>query len=124
MDDIIAKAILFSALIFIGYLLKILFDKLNIHIKNLYLFTMILWCAGMGIGYIGYMFYKKDGGSIISYSLLTIAAIPLLVACSFFFYNLFNPPPPKKPIRESRTEIFISSITERTLNKLFGKRKS
>ena len=85
---------------------------------------MILWCAGMGIGYIGYMFYKKDGGSIISYSLLTIAAIPLLVACSFFFYNLFNPPPPKKPIRESRTEIFISSITERTLNKLFGKRKS
>ena len=75
MDDIAAKAIVIGIFIFMGFFVKVLLDKINVNIKNLNLFSLMLWCVGMGIGYIGYIAYEQHGASFLSYSLITIGWI-------------------------------------------------
>jgi hypothetical protein len=73
----------------------------------------------MGIIYLGYNIYKEDVLSPVSNYFFVIGAIPIIIAGSVFFYYIFSSPPQNKPLRTSKTEKFVTSITERILRKVF-----
>ena len=124
MENVAAKAIAIGTFIFIGFLIKALSKKLNINIKHPIRFSLISWFIGMGIIYLGYNIYKEDVLSPVSNYFFVIGAIPLIIGCSVGFYAIFNPPPQNKPLSTSKTEKFVTSITERTLRKIFRHKRS
>lgn len=122
MEDATAKAIVIGILILIGALIKALFKKINIKIKNPNLVSIILWCIGMGLGYWGGLLYEKHRMFLLSYLLLAIGAILLIVSGSVFFHALFNLPLQTKSFsgqnKPTKMEEFISSMTELILHNI------
>jgi hypothetical protein len=125
MANMADKVIVIGTFVFIGFLIKVLSKKLNINIKHPIRFSLFLWCIGMGIIYLGYILYEANGffESFLSNSLYVIGAIIALISASIGFYTIFNPPPQDKPIKPSRTEKFVTSITESTLRKIYGHKR-
>jgi len=125
MENVAAKAIAIGTFVFIGFLIKMLAKKLNINIKHPIRFSLFLWCIGIGIVYLGYILYEANGffESFLSNSLFIIGAIIVIIGASVGFYTIFNPPPQDKPLKPSRTEKFVTSITESTLRKIYGHKR-
>jgi hypothetical protein len=125
MDNVAAKAIAIGTFVFIGFLIKLLYKKLNINIKHPIRFSLFLWCIGIGIVYLGYILYEANGffESFLSNSLYVIGAIIALIGASVGFYTMFNPPPQNKSLEPSKTEKFVTSVTESTLRKIFGHKR-
>jgi quinol-cytochrome oxidoreductase complex cytochrome b subunit len=125
MDNVSDKAIVIGILIFIGFLTKALFRKLNVNITHPFRFSLILWCIGMGIIYLGYNIYKEDVLSPVSNYLFVIGVIPMIIAGSVSYYAIFiERPSQKEPSRTSKTEKFVPFITEQILRKLIGNKRS
>jgi hypothetical protein len=91
-------------LVVIGGLSVALLRKLNIKIKNIYVFTLTLWGIGFGLAYSGYVLYESQSVLYLSYVLLAIGGTFLLASCSIFFFTLLNPPPQTKSFKESKIE--------------------
>lgn len=123
MENIADKAMVWGIILFIGFLITVLFKKFHINIKHPFRFSLILWCIGMGIIYLGYKVYEEDVLSPVSDYLFVIGAIPLLISSSFGFYTIFNLLPRNKPFKTSKTEKFVTSITEWTLRKIYGTKR-
>lgn len=122
MDNVSDKAIVIGILIFIGFLITVLSKKLNINIKHPFRFSLMLWCIGAGIIYLGYKIYEEDVLSPVSNYFFIIGAIFWIPACAVSVYAIFIGFPRNKPLRTSKTEKFVTSITEHILRKLFGNR--
>jgi hypothetical protein len=120
MGNIADKAIVLGIMVFIGFLITVLFRKLHINIKHPIRFSLILWCIGMGIIYLGYKVYEEDVLSPMSNYFFVIGAIPLIIGSSFCFCTIYNSPPRNKPLKTSKTEKFVTSITKWTLRKIYG----
>ena len=113
MENIADRAIFFPVALFIGYLITVLFKKLHINIKHPILFSLILWCIGMGIGL-----------SPVSNYFWVIGFISLIIGSSFGFYSVilyFRSR--NKPLKTSKTEKFATSITKWTLRKIYGEKR-
>jgi len=119
MKDVLAKAIAVSIILFLGYLFKKILDKLNVYIKQPLLFSFLVCCFGMGVVYLGYIVFEKQGAGFLSYSLFIIGAIPWIIGGSVGFYTVFNPPPQEKSLKDSKTETIVASITQRVLAIIF-----
>lgn len=94
-------------LVVIGGLSVALLRKLNIKIKNIYVFTLALWAVGFGVGYSGFVLYKNQSAVYLSYLLLAIGGVFLLASTSIFFFYLFSgqlPPPQTKSFKEPKIE--------------------
>jgi hypothetical protein len=126
MDNIASKAIVIGVMVFIGFLIKRFFQKIKIDIKHPLRFSLVLWCVGAGILYLGYILYEANGffESFLSNSLFVIGAIILITGATFGFYTMFNPSRQNKPLKASKIEKFVTSITEQTLRKIFGHKRS
>ena len=96
-----------GVLIIIGGLFVALLKKLNIKIKNIYVFTLTLWGIGFGLAYCGYVLNEDQHTLYLSYLLLAIGGTVLLASGSIFFFYLFSaqlPPPQIKSFNEPKIE--------------------
>ncbi len=91
-------------LLLIGGLFVALLKRLNIQIKNPYVFTLILWGTGYGFAYLGYALYENQSTVYFSYLLLAMGGILLLASTSFFFFTMLNPPAQNKVAKQSDVE--------------------
>lgn len=81
MEDVFGKGIAIGILIFIGFLFKVLFEKININIKHPMFFSLILYCIGMCIGYLGWILHEEHGASFLSYSLFVMGSYSFDYRC-------------------------------------------
>lgn len=104
MENPYTDPIAVGILVLIGGLSVALLKKLNIQIKNIYVFTLALWAVGFGVGYSGFALYKNQSAVYLSYLLLVIGGIFLLASTSIFFFTMFNPPPQTKVFKDPEVE--------------------
>ena len=95
----------------IGGLFIALLKKLNIKVKNIFVFTLTLWGIGFGLAYSGYVLYENQNAIYLSYLLLAIGGTFLLASSSIFFFHMLSgqiQSPQTKSIKEPKIESSFS----------------